>query len=54
MKTLVTGGAGFIGTFLMRALVDRAEELDSLSDQQAVDGVDVATSELAARGLLLW
>lgn len=41
MKTLVTGGADFIGAHLVRALVD----------QQAVDRVDVATSELAAGGL---
>jgi nucleoside-diphosphate-sugar epimerase len=41
MNTLVTGGADLIGTHLVRALVD----------QQAVDRVDVASSQVAAHAL---
>jgi dTDP-L-rhamnose 4-epimerase len=66
MRTLVTGGAGFIGTHLVRALVERGDEvvvLDSLEPQVHGDSApdlpagvelivgDVGDRELATRAL---
>jgi dTDP-L-rhamnose 4-epimerase len=61
MKTLVTGGAGFIGTHLVRSLVDRGDEvvvLDSLEPQvhgdaapDLPDGVELIVGDVGDREL---
>ena len=63
MRTLVTGGAGFIGTHLVRALVERGDEvvvLDSLEPQVHGDtqpdlpaGVEVIVGNVGDRDLAM-
>src|SRR3954451_3353474 len=63
MRTLVTGGAGFIGTHLVRALVERGDEvvvLDSLEPQVHGDtqpdlpaGVELIVGDVGDRDLAM-
>ena len=52
MKVLVTGGAGFIGSYIVDALEDGMRELVAWGKiQDAEDRSDVAYEELKEKGL---